>query len=121
MPEDLHNGDELYGNEPCPTKNYFDRGHLVRRLDPVWGNIREAKQANDDTFQWTNCSPQYQGFNHGADLWAGLENFLPYNTDEEDVRASIFSGPLFRLDDEEHRGILIRQFFWKVIAVTEQQ
>jgi endonuclease G len=120
VPEELQNGDELYGNEPVPSRNYFDRGHLVRRLDPVWGDIREAKQANDDTFQWTNCSPQYWGFNQGADLWQGLENFLLYNTDEEDVRASVFSGPLFSTDDEEHRGILIPQFFWKVIAVADR-
>ncbi|WP_018240699.1 DNA/RNA non-specific endonuclease [Ensifer sp. BR816] len=120
VPEELQNGDELYGNEPVPSKNYFDRGHLVRRLDPVWGEIRVAKQANDDTFQWTNCSPQYWGFNQGADLWQGLENFLLYNTDDEDVQASVFSGPLFRSDDEEQRGILIPQFFWKVIAVTDK-
>ncbi|MBB3979357.1 endonuclease G [Rhizobium azooxidifex] len=93
VPEELQNGDELYGGEPVPSKNYFDRAHLVRRLDPVWGDIRVAKQANDDTFQWTNCSPQYWGFNQGAELWQGLENFLLYNTDEEDVRASVFSGP----------------------------
>lgn len=120
IPEELQNGDELYGNEPVPKGNYFDRGHLVRRLDPVWGGIREAKQANDDTFHWTNCSPQYWGFNQGSDLWQGLENFLLYNTDEEDVRASVFSGPLFRSDDEEHRGVLIPQFFWKVVAVADR-
>lgn len=120
IPEEAQNGDELYGNEPGPRKNYFDRGHLVRRLDPVWGGIREAKQANDDTFMWTNCSPQYWGFNQGEDLWQGLENFLLYNTDEENVRASVFSGPIFRTDDEEHRGILIPQFFWKVIVVADK-
>lgn len=121
IPEDLQIGDELYGNEPGPRNNYFDRGHLVRRLDPVWGDIREAKQANDDTFHWTNCSPQYFGFNQGADLWQGLENFILYNTDEEDVRASVFTGPLFRSDDEEHRGVLIPQFFWKVVAVVDRR
>ncbi|WP_036294998.1 DNA/RNA non-specific endonuclease [Methylosinus sp. PW1] len=121
LPEELQNGDELYGNEPVPGKNYFDRGHLVRRLDPVWGAIREAKQANDDTFHWTNCSPQYWGFNQGADLWQGLENFILYNTDEEDVRASVFTGPLFRSDDEEHRGVLIPQFFWKVVVVADRR
>lgn len=120
LPEELQNGDELYGSEPVPTKNYFDRGHLVRRLDPVWGSSLEAKQANDDTFYWTNCSPQYWGFNQGQDLWQGLENFLLYNTDEEDVRASVFSGPLMREDDEEHRGILIPQYFWKVVAVVDK-
>ncbi|WP_156679962.1 DNA/RNA non-specific endonuclease [Sphingomonas profundi] len=119
IPPELQNGDELYGSEPVPSKNYFDRGHLVRRLDPVWGTAAEAQQANDDTFHWTNCSPQYWGFNQGQDLWQGLENFILYNTDEEDVRASVFTGPLLRDDDEAHRGILIPQYFWKVIAVTD--
>src|SRR5262249_28895822 len=46
-------GNELYGRP-------FDRGHLVRRLDPAWGRTaRVAKVANDDTFHWTNCSPQH--------------------------------------------------------------
>lgn len=117
--EELQSGDELYGNEPVAGKNYFDRGHLVRRLDPVWGDIRTAAQANDDTFYWTNCSPQYKGFNEGKNLWAGLEDFLLFNTDQENVRASVFTGPVLRGDDERHRGILIPQFFWKVIAVVD--
>lgn len=120
IPEELQNGDELYGSEPVAGGNYFDRGHLVRRLDPVWGDIREAAQANDDTFYWTNCSPQYKGFNQGQELWQGLENFLLYNSDQEDVRTSVFTGPVFRTDDEEHRGILIPQYFWKVVVVADQ-
>ncbi|MCA1444143.1 DNA/RNA non-specific endonuclease [Ensifer sp. IC4062] len=50
----------------------------------------------------------------------GLENFLLYNTDDEDVWAAVFSGPLFRTDEVAHRGILIPQLFWKVIAVSEK-
>jgi endonuclease G len=61
LPLDIQVGDELYGNEP--GGNYFDRGHLVRRLDPVWGTQGTAKVANEDTFHWTNCSPQYWQFN----------------------------------------------------------
>jgi endonuclease G, mitochondrial len=38
-------GPELYSN------NDLDRGHLVRRLDPVWGQL--ANQANEDTFHFT--------------------------------------------------------------------
>src|SRR5262249_48593118 len=52
-------GNELYGRP-------FDRGHLVRRLDPAWGRTRRvARMANDDTFHWTNCSPQHFRFNEG--------------------------------------------------------
>lgn len=119
LDESLQLGDELYGNEPVPGKNYFDRGHLVRRLDPVWGNLDTSTLANDDTFHWTNCSPQYKGFNQGDDLWQGLENYILYNTDEEDVKATIFNGPIFAEDDEEHRGTKIPQAFWKLVLVTD--
>ena len=63
-------GHELYGRP-------FDRGHLVRRLDPAWGRtVRVAKVANDDTFHFSNCSPQHARFNEGKNLWAGLEDDL---------------------------------------------
>ena len=115
LPKELQIGNELYGNEP---DNYFDRGHLTRRLDPVWGDTAEL--ADEDTFHWTNCAPQYWEFNQGKELWQGLENFILYNTDEEDVRASVFTGPLFQDDDEEHRGVLIPQYFWKVVVVSDR-
>jgi endonuclease G len=119
---ELQVGDELYGNEPSQigNKGWFDRGHLVRRLDPVWGALTVAKTANDDTFHWTNCAPQYWGFNQGQELWQGLENFILYNTDDEDVRASVFTGPVFQHSDEEHRGIQIPQHFWKVVVVSDR-
>jgi len=110
----LQIGDELYSNEP---DNYFDRGHLVRRQDPVWGE--NAVQANGDTFHWTNCSPQYWAFNQGSTLWQGLENFILYNTDADDLRATVFTGPVFSESDELHRGVLIPQRFFKVVAVLD--
>ena len=48
-------GAELYSN------NDLDRGHLVRRLDPVWGS--NFKDANEDTFHFSNCSPQHKNLN----------------------------------------------------------
>lgn len=110
----LQIGDELYSNEP---DNYFDRGHLVRRQDPVWGE--SAVEANADTFHWTNCSPQYWAFNQGSTLWQGLENFILYNTDADDLRATVFTGPVFSNSDELHRGVLIPQRFFKVVAVLD--
>ena len=112
--------DEFYGNEPVePRRNWFDRGHLVRRLDPVWGPTQVAGLANEDTFHWTNCSPQYWAFNQGKELWQGLENFILSNTDNDDLRATVFTGPVFRDDDEAHRGILVPQFYWKVVVVRD--
>lgn len=117
LPLELQVGDEFYGNEP--GGNWFDRGHLVRRLDPVWGPQALLGLANDDTFHWTNCSPQYWAFNQGQELWQGLENFILYNTDDDDLRATVFTGPVFADDDETHRGVPVPQFYWKVVVVRD--
>ncbi len=117
---DLQVDDTLYGNEPVPPKNnYFDRGHLVRRLDPVWGDADTCATANQDTFHWTNCTPQYWEFNQKEILWQGLENFILNNIDGDNLRGSVFTGPIFSEDDEVHRQIKIPQAFWKVVAVVD--
>jgi endonuclease G len=119
IPREYQVGNEFYANEG--PSNYFDRGHLVRRLDPVWGEATEALEANLDTFHWTNCAPQYFQFNQRPQLWQGLEDFILFHTDQEDVRATVFTGPVFREGDETHRGVQIPQFYWKVIVVTDPQ
>ena len=120
LPLDLQVDDALYGNEPTPPQNnYFDRGHLVRRLDPVWGDADTCATANLDTFHWTNCSPQYWEFNQKEILWQGLENFILTNIDRDNLRGSVFTGPLFSKDDEEHRQVKIPQAYWKVVAVVD--
>lgn len=116
-PMEAQVGNELYTDEP--GGNYFDRGHLVRRLDPVWGTLDTAKIANEDTFHWTNCSPQYWQFNQSEQWWQGLEDFILRNTDQEDLLATVFTGPLFQDDDEVHRGIKIPQAYWKVVVVVD--
>ncbi len=113
-------GDELYSNELGGSGNWFDRGHLVRRQDPIWGERALAALANEDTFHWTNASPQHWEFNQSGQLWQGLENFILFNTDADDLRASVFTGPVFGDSDELHRGIRIPQFFWKVVAVRDR-
>jgi DNA/RNA endonuclease G (NUC1) len=105
-------GNELYGRP-------FDRGHLVRRLDPAWGRTRRmAKAANDDTFHWTNCSPQHFRFNEGKNLWAGLEDYLLQKAGAERKRLTVFTGPVFEADDPEYREVLIPKRFWKVAVLA---
>ena len=111
-------GNDFYSNEP--GGNFFDRGHLVRRQDPIWGETSEAKTANSDTFHFTNCSPQYFKFNQSQQLWQGLENFILTNTDQDDLLASVFTGPIFQRTDVVHRGVQVPQFFWKVILVVDR-
>ncbi|MBW4660387.1 MAG: DNA/RNA non-specific endonuclease [Drouetiella hepatica Uher 2000/2452] len=118
IPENLQLGNRFYGNEP--GGNFFDRGHLVRRQDPIWGELSEATLANSDTFHFTNCSPQYFQFNQSQELWQGLENFILTNTDQDDLLASVFTGPIFQETDVFHRGIQVPQFFWKVVLVVDR-
>lgn len=99
-------GEELYAD------NGLDRGHLVRRQDPNWGD--EAEVANKDTFHFTNCSPQMSAFNQKT--WLELENYILDNTRRWKARATVFTGPVFAEDDRVYRGVKIPTAFWKVVA-----
>jgi len=105
------------------AKNALDRGHLVRRADAGWGATKEeAKKANDDTFHFTNCSPQHEVFNQSAQatkrnlkLWGNLENHIAKQVADENQRLSIFNGPVFRPDDREHRKVKVPKQFYKIV------
>ncbi len=104
-------GEELY------TSNPLDRGHLVRRLDPAWGETRaEAKRAEEDTFFFTNCSPQHSTLNQKT--WLSLEDYILGNAATHDLKVTVFSGPV--MDDEKdrnYRGVQIPEEFWKVAVI----
>lgn len=116
----LQAGPDLYDNDP------LDKGHLTRRQDAAWGATQaEAQQGNDDTFHWTNCSPQHEIFNRSSEastrgllLWGGLENHVTQQVSADKGRASIFNGPVLRSDDREYRGVKLPRQFWKVIGVA---
>jgi endonuclease G len=95
----------------------FDRGHLVRRLDPAWGSKPVAKRAADDTFHFTNCCPQVGiGFNRSGKAWLGIETYVLDAARTADVRISVFSGPVFAAGDPPVGGINVPQAFWKIVA-----
>lgn len=94
--------------------NDLDRGHLVRRLDPTWGPT--AKAAQDDTFFFTNCSPQHARYNQS--LWADLEDYLLDNAETEGFRASIFTGPVFAATDPTYRDVRLPGAYWKVAVMV---
>jgi endonuclease G len=106
LPIDAQVGEDLYAG------NGLDRGHLVRRQDPNWGD--DANTANGDTFHFTNCSPQMSGFNQKT--WLELEDYILDNTQRWKARASVFTGPVFADDDRLYRGVKIPKAFWKVVA-----
>jgi endonuclease G len=94
----------------------FDRGHMVRRLDPAWGSKSVAKRASDDTFHFANCCPQVANFNQSARIWAGIENYVLDNARAAEERICVFTGPIFADDDPDYRGIKVPKAFWKVLT-----
>ena len=115
VPAEEQTDEDVYRDNP------LDRGHLVRRLDPAWGSSRpEAKACNDDTFHFTNCSPQHEDFNQNQTTWAGLEDYILENADNRDLKVSVFTGPVLAGDDEEFAGVQLPRQFWKVVVMVKE-
>ena len=94
LPVSEQTGEAVYRDNP------LDRGHLVRRRDPAWGDTdAQAKAANDDTFHYTNAAPQHHLFNAGRTLWVGLEDYVLQNAETQDLQISVFTGPVLAPDD----------------------
>ncbi len=104
-------GDALYDN------NILDRGHMVRREDPVWGE--NSKVANIDTFHFTNSCPQIAGVNQV--IWLGLENYVLKNAKTDKMRVNVYTGPIFNKRDMEYREVKIPAAFWKVVAIVTEE
>lgn len=130
-------GEEFYGKQSTMgldrSPNPFDRGHLVRRLDGTWGaSVDEAKAHGDDTFHFTNCTPQFWSFNQGKQLWAGLEDYARDIVLKDKSRMIIMNGPIFDgpdaapgalpsasappHPDPTFGGLPIPKYFWKLIV-----
>jgi endonuclease G, mitochondrial len=112
--EDEQTGSDVYANNP------LDLGHLVRRLDPTWGDsAAAAKLANDDTFHFTNCTPQHKDFNRNKTSWAGLEDYILKHAANLRFRVNVFTGPVLADDDDAYEGVQLPRQFWKVVAMVK--
>jgi endonuclease G len=117
LPKAMQLGEKDYG------RNVIDRGHMVRREDPVWGTEEVAVQANFDTFHYTNSCPQHADLNQRANAWQGLENFILGHARTDGLKVSVFTGPVLRDDDKidpdfKNLGRIPREF-WKVVAAID--
>ncbi|MEU7477209.1 DNA/RNA non-specific endonuclease [Lentzea sp. NPDC042327] len=112
VPAEFQTGDELYRD------NRLDRGHIARRADLCWGPTAEAKKANRDSFFFTNITPQMDDFNQSTKegLWGRLEDAVLADVDVDDLRVSVYGGPVFNVDDRVFRGVPIPREFFKAIA-----
>jgi endonuclease G, mitochondrial len=117
IPSEFQAGDELY------RTNNLDRGHIARRADLVWGTFTEAEKANKDSFYFTNIAPQMDKFNQGnkGGIWGKLEDAVFEEVDVENLRVSLFGGPVFHEEDRIYRNTKIPREFWKVIMYVENQ
>lgn len=135
-----YTNDDLYASQRVPgakpgskahLDGMFQRGHLVRRADPSWGADAKALKADADTFHFTNCTPQVGFFNTGSapdlpglgggKLWRAIEDYVLENAVDEQLRVSVFTGPVFRNNDPEWREDIIEGFqvplrFWKIVV-----
>ncbi len=114
IPESAQLVKAVYGNPPK-----FSRGHMTRREDPMWGDKETAERGNADSMHLTNAVPQMQPFNAG--IWLGLEDFALQNARQDDMRISVFTGPVFRANDPVRFGVKIPLKFWKVIAFIHDE
>jgi endonuclease G len=110
IPADWQAGPEIY------AANDLDRGHLVRRRDPVWGAPDVAARANADTFRYPNAAPQASDFNQSKELWLGLEDHVLEHARVHASRLSVFTAPVLAPGDPPYRGIRVPLRFWKIVA-----
>jgi endonuclease G len=124
MDPDLQPGDNLYARKEGTDPIVFQRGHLVRRVNPCWGDTAaEAKLAERHTYHFSNAAPQIARYNNVD--WGDLEDYVLDRTQTLEQRVTVFSGPIFKPHDPSYGASRkggpwqIPVTFWK-IAVIEK-
>ena len=107
----------------------LDRGHIAKREDLLWGGKGPAKRANDDSFCYTNATPQHEKFNRLAPaLWKSLEDELFRQVDVDNLKISLVGGPIFGSNDRSFKpsgakpgfkAVRIPKEFYKVVAYRD--
>lgn len=115
-PEPRIGRDEQSNDDDYKPFAQFQRGHLVRRQYPDWGSDDDIRKADADTFHFVNCSLQHFNFNPKLDRWLGLEDWVLKNAHKNDVRVSVFTGPIFRDSDPQYGRLQAPVEFWIVAA-----
>ena len=104
--------------------NPWDRGHLTRRAAVAWGkNRKDAEKSSDDSYSYTNVSPQHKNFNR--DEWVKLEDYvLKKLARAQGGLVSIITGPVFlfppktlypKRKSKKAKPAHVPSGFWKII------
>lgn len=111
-------GNDAYSN------NAFDRGHMVRRRDPMWGSNEVALKGSRDTFAFTNAALQHSSLNQHN--WLDLENHILSLANHFDRKVTVFTGPVLKDSDPsfDNKGKMstptkIPMEFYKVMVWNE--
>jgi endonuclease G len=120
----IKSADQLGSTLYSAKKSNFDRGHMIRREYPEWGEKTLSIQAGENTFWFPNCCPQHKDLNQ--DIWAELEaNILHVGADKQNLKVNVFVGPVLSKDDGTFvtkvggEDIQIPNLFWKVVTWTK--
>ncbi|RMG82622.1 MAG: DNA/RNA non-specific endonuclease [Bacteroidetes bacterium] len=103
-------------------KNPWDRGHLVRRRAMHWGDQTEAFAADQESFYYSNITPQHKRLHHSA--WGKIEDWMMDFADAHKKRACVFTGPVFSDSDPKvvnlpgEKPVRIPAGFWKVLTIS---
>jgi len=107
----------------------LDRGHIAKREDLLWGGKGAAKRGNDDSFCYTNATPQHVRFNRQAPaLWKSLEDELFRQVDVDDLKISLIGGPIFGKSDRAFKptgapagfkAVQLPKEFYKIVAYRD--
>ncbi len=90
--------DEFYVRTKAQENVYFSRGHLVRLLDPCWGEtLEDSRLGMEHSFHFTNAAPQFQDYNDTD--WGNLEDYVLDKAQSSAKRLTVFTGPIYRKDD----------------------
>lgn len=117
LPAATQLGAELYSAK----KSDFHRGHMVKREYPSWGTKEEALKAEDETFFFTNCTPQVDDLNTGT--WGFLETqILHKGAIGNNFKICVFTGPVLDENDPNFvtpingEKIQMPRLFWKIVV-----
>ena len=106
------------------SSNPYDRGHLIRRRDPMWGP--NADRASKDTFAYTNASLQHASLNQHD--WLDLENHILSVARRKKSKVTVFTGPILKDTDPsfDNNGRMskptqIPTAFWKVMVWNDPE
>lgn len=113
-------GGQFQLNNDYYRSNPWDRGHMARRTTTAWGDtVREAQNADDETFYYSNSCLQHANLNQ--DEWLALEDWVADLALAADGKITSFSGPFYGDFDRTIRPggrpvALVPAGFFKVVC-----